>query len=114
VIPQKESPKFLVEHARYLNEMLDYCNNNDLDVVFSITPVTNQYLQKQNVKIKSNVDSILSKSLEIYNAKMFSPELEDFKLLEDFRDHSHLGPKGAMKYTKKLEIFLKNTDFGVN
>ncbi len=112
VIPQKESPEFLKGHTQYLNKMLDYCHKNDLDVIFSITPVTNQYLQKQNIEIKRNVDSILTKCLERYNARVFSPKLEDFELIEDFRDHTHLGPKGAMKYTEKFETFLKNNEIG--
>lgn len=110
IIPKKQNLQYLIAHKKYLDEMLAYCENQNINIVFSMTPVTNEYLQKQNPIIKRHVDSILSKSLVDYGAKLFCPEIDEFSLFKDFRDHTHLSPSGAAKYSKQIETFINHLE----
>ena len=89
--------------------MLDYLAEKKLKVVITSLPMHKYYLKERNPNILKRRDSILDLVLKNYsNVKAFRKEEDTIQFTtRDYINHNHLNPRGAEKFTKELNSFIK-------
>ena len=104
-INTEENLDLFQNNTKLFFEMLDFLNEQDLNVIICNTPMYKTYLPKRNTSILNRRDSILSVVASRYPNIQFLNKEEDTTLFDvrDYWNQSHLNPDGASKFTKMLE-----------
>lgn len=86
-------------------DMLEFLNEEGLNIIICNTPMYKTYLPKRNNSILKRRDSILSLVARQYPDILFLNKEEDTSLfnVKDYWNQSHLNPNGATKFTKLLD-----------
>jgi hypothetical protein len=97
-------------NAEYFINMLEYTKNENLNVVICTMPLYKSYLHKRNPIILKRRDSILALISERFgNVRIFNKEADTINFTtSDFINHNHLNPRGAEKFSKELNAFIKD------
>jgi len=100
------------KNTSYFYEMLDYLSERNLNIIVCNVPMYKTYLEIRNPVILKRRDSILKVVSETYPSVHFLNKEEDSITFEaeDFVNHSHLNPKGAKKFTEKLNKIIQQLD----
>ena len=108
-INTSESPYLFKKNTEFLYKILDYLAEKKLKVVITSLPMHHYYLKDRNPNILRRRDSILNLVLKNYsNVRAFRKEEDTINFTtKDFINHNHLNPKGAEKFTKELNSFIK-------
>ena len=86
-----------------LLELLDFCKEEDLEVLFVVSPYS---ITERDYAIYNTIEDIVSEyGYRFLNTNDHYAEM-DFKFAEDFSDGSHVNSLGAEKYTAFLENYL--------
>jgi len=104
-----ENSYLFENNTKFLYKMLDYLSEEKLNVVITTLPMHRYYLRDRNPNILRRRDSILELILKNYNnVRAFRKEEDSINFkTTDFKDHNHLNPRGAEKFTKELNTFIK-------
>ncbi|MFT7628072.1 MAG: hypothetical protein ACI9AT_002184 [Ulvibacter sp.] len=104
-----ESSYFFENNTEFLYKMLDYLSEEKLNVIVTTLPMHRYYLKDRNPNILKRRDSILELVLKNYNnVRAFRKEEDSINFItSDFKDHNHLNPRGAEKFTTELNTFIK-------
>lgn len=99
----KECKALKEENLRILNDLLSYCKEKELKVLFVVYPYAiNTEDQKQYNTLQKVVEDA---GFDFFNTNFFYEEMNlDFQT--DFNDRNHLNCFGAEKYTNFLEKYL--------
>lgn len=90
-------------------EMLDYLKEQEYQVIISKVPMYKTYHTQKQPDILKRRDSIISETLKRYhNVTIFDLEQDTLNFeVYDFWNQSHLNPKGAKKFTARLDSLLQ-------
>ncbi|MGK0377071.1 MAG: hypothetical protein ACJA1Z_000879 [Patiriisocius sp.] len=93
----------------YFLSMIENVLNENLQVVICTMPLEKNYLKTREPSVLIRRDSILDLIGKRYaGVKIFRKEEDTLNYNPtDFRNHNHLNPQGAEKFTKELNEFLK-------
>ena len=109
--------KIKEESLNYFDKIIKLCKNNDIRVIFVVTPVTERMILEY-----SNLDDIFSQYIDL--AKEYNCEYYDFnldkhrKLLyseeSSFYDNTHMSDSGAAIFSNRLTEIIEDVDRGNN
>lgn len=96
-------------NTQLFTDMLEYCQQENLNVILLTVPMYKTYLQKRNPEILKRRDSVLQIALEKYtNVLLFHRENDTTNYeVKDFYNQSHQSHSGAKKTSTYLNTFLK-------
>lgn len=108
-INTEANSKFFKENTTQLFNFLDTLVKHQRNIIITTAPMYSTYLQKRNPDILHRRDSILNVIQNKYPGVHFLKTEEDSLnfTLNEFWNHSHLNPKGAKIFTKKLDSILQ-------
>jgi hypothetical protein len=108
-INTSENSDLFKKNTEFLYRMLDYLSEEKMNVVIATIPMHRYYLRGRNPNILRRRDSILELILKNYNnVRAFKKEEDSINYkTSDFRNHNHLNPRGAAKFTTELNAFIK-------
>ena len=100
--------RYLAYSASWLEKILAYCEEQQLEVVLALTPVYESYREVQDVTMIQRRDSVLNSVQQSY-PQLHILDLEESPVFTvyDYMNENHLNPRGAQKFTKKLDEFLR-------
>lgn len=99
----------LDKNIEYLSTILTYCDEKDIKVILITTPTTDYYWKNLNPKQLSLMYSTIEETIKDYpNAKYFDFLKDPSFIYADFRDADHLNPKGAEKFSIKLNSIIND------
>lgn len=105
---RRENKKLLAYNVEYFRDMLSFCKDRNLDVVIISPPTYSNYVAKRDKNILRRRDSVIDVLQEDYNnIRTLNTETDSDFLVTDFRNENHLNPKGAKKFTLKLNKLLE-------
>lgn len=109
--------KIKEESLNYFDKIIKLCKNNDIRVIFVVTPVTERMILEY-----SNLDDIFSQYIDL--AKEYNCEYYDFNLDKhrkklyseesSFYDNTHMSDSGAEIFSNRLAEIIKYVDQGNN
>lgn len=109
--------KIKEESLNYFDKIIKLCKNNDIRVIFVVTPVTERMILEY-----SNLDDIFSQYIDL--AKEYNCEYYDFNLDKhrkklyseesSFYDNTHMSDSGAEIFSNRLAEIIKCVDQGNN
>ncbi len=115
VISNREDLKIFEYNVDYFYKMLDYCKKQKLNVLIISPPTYHNYIESRNPNILKRRDSIIKAVLKKYpNVYYFNNEVDSDMVLQDFRNENHISPKGAKKFTLKLNDTLNKINNNFN
>jgi ASC-1-like (ASCH) protein len=93
------------EDEKILDELLEYCKNRKINVLFTVCPY---YVSADHMKLYNTIQKrVEEKGFDFINCNLYYNEMGlDFS--RDFYEVSHVNPYGAEKYTKFLGNYIKN------
>jgi hypothetical protein len=97
-------------NSEYLLQMLKTFDSQDIEVILATTPLHKSCLSKRNSGILKRRDSMLTEIKNLFPGLRFLNMESDtlrFKT-KDFLNQNHLNPKGAEKFTARLEQLLSD------
>jgi hypothetical protein len=105
---RKENLKIFKDNSAYLNTMLETFSSDNTEVILVTIPLHRTYLKNRNPHILKRRDSILKVLIKQYpNTRLLDLEADTlFFETKDFLNSNHLNPKGAEKFTARLEQFI--------
>ncbi|GAB5400337.1 MAG: hypothetical protein Aureis2KO_19220 [Aureisphaera sp.] len=108
-INTEPSLKVFKKNTALYFDILNYCKQKGYKVVVCKVPMYKTYHQRKNPDILRRRDSILELSQKQFdNITLFDLEQDTINFeVNDFWNQSHLNPKGAEKYTKRLDSLLQ-------
>ena len=100
--------KLFKNNTTLFYEILDYLKENELNIIICKAPMYKSYLPKRNSEILKRRDSILNIIHLNYPNIIFLVKEEDTLNYNvfDYKNQSHLNPKGAKKFTGSLSKLL--------
>lgn len=103
-----EQPKTFAFNTAFFFNMLDDAASKNLNVVVCTLPLDKNYLAKRNPNILRRRDSILGViKVKYSNVRILYKEEDTINFSpSDFRNHNHLNPRGAQKFTTILNDFI--------
>ncbi len=109
-INEKPNPEIFKKNTDLFFNMLDYLQANKTPVLLVMTPMYKTYLTKRNGEILKRRDSVLQIVSENYpNIIIFNKEEDTLHYsVFDFKNQSHLNPRGAKIFTKEIDSLLSN------
>ena len=109
--------KIKEESLNYFDKIIKLCKNNDIRVIFVVTPVTERMILEY-----SNLDDIFSQYIDL--AKEYNCEYYDFNLDKhrkklyseesSFYDNTHMSDSGAEIFSNRLTDIIEDVDRGNN
>ena len=105
----RENEKLFRKNSEYLLQMLKTFESDNIRVILATTPLHGNYLRKRNSEILKRRDSMLNIIRDRF-PEVSLLTLESDTLLfktKDFLNQNHLNPRGAEKFTARLEQLLK-------
>lgn len=109
--------KIKEESLNYFDKIIKLCKNNDIRVIFVVTPVTERMILEY-----SNLDDIFSQYIDL--AKEYNCEYYDFNLDKhrkklyseesSFYDNTHMSDSGAEIFSNRLTEIIEDVDRGNN
>ena len=108
-IPNKADIKLFSKNTDFLLNMLAGFKSDGHNVVIVTPPFYKTYLSKQNVEILKRRDSILENvEQQFTNVRLLELETDTVNFtVRDYKNHNHLNPDGARKFTSILNDFLR-------
>ena len=93
----------------FLFEMLDYTKSEKLEVILCSMPLYKTYVKELDSKLVRRRDSVLNViELKYPNVRIFNKESDTINFTaSDYINQNHLNPRGAKKFTKELNTFIK-------
>ena len=103
--------EYLAETSDWLHKVLEICARRNIEVIITLTPVYSDYYANQIKKgVITRRDSILRRVLIKYpSTRIFDEERNTDFTVYDFLNENHLNPRGAEKFTKKLNFFINDS-----
>lgn len=92
-----------------LKDFLDYCDANDLNVLFVNMP--GDYEKEYNLALNTIEDEVKDRGYELLDLNRYVDEI-GLDTGTDMRDHIHVNTRGAVKVTKYLDEYLKG-NYGI-
>lgn len=109
--------KIKEESLNYFDKIIKLCKNNDIRVIFVVTPVTERMILEY-----SNLDDIFSQYIDL--SKEYNCEYYDFNLDKhrkklyseesSFYDNTHMSDSGAEIFSNRLTEIIEDVDRGNN
>ncbi len=108
----RRADKNIFKHnVSFFYNMLDYCENEGLNIVIISPPTFNNYNDLRNPVILKRRDSILSVISEKYKNIYFLNSEQDEKFTAKmFWDEKHLNPDGAELFTSQLNELINSIE----
>lgn len=101
------------DRQKILNDIINLCNKNDVELVFFCTPfIDSDLFPMSELQAYKNGLIELYPDINIIDLNMYYDEIGLVK--SDFYDIGHLNVFGAYKTTMFLSEYLKNNDFKTN
>ncbi len=96
------------QNTKLFFNMLDYLEEKNVQVIVVTTPMFKTYLPKRVPEILYRRDSILDLASKKYSNVIVFKKEEDTTHYSvfDYKNQSHLNPKGATTFTKELDSLL--------
>ena len=93
----------------FLYKMLDYTKNEKLEVILCSMPLYKSYVKELDRKLVRRRDSVLNViKLKYPHVRIFNKESDTINFTaSDYINQNHLNPRGAKKFTKELNTFIK-------
>lgn len=92
-------------NAQYLDKMISYCKNNEIEVLLVEIPSVNSWNSERHNAVKLIAEKY---NINFVDLNMCYDDMK-FNVSEDFRDKgNHLNYNGANKATKYLGEYIKN------
>ena len=107
-----ENNKTFKENSDFLFSMIEYLNDNNINVIICTLPIYNTHKDELNTNIVKRRDSIISLIQMNYPNVIFLKKESDnasYKVTH-FNNHNHLNPDGAKKFTKELNIVINKIE----
>jgi len=102
--------KFLDNSVGWFNKVLAYCDKKGIDVIIALTPVYDHYQKGRDPEVLKRRDSILKSVQQRYSdIRIFDQERSQEYHIYDYMNENHLNPRGAKKFTKKLDEFISSS-----
>jgi hypothetical protein len=100
--------KIFQKNTALFTEMLDSLRSQGFNVIICKPPMYRTFLKKRHAGILHRRDSVLEVISEKYpNVKILDMEEDTIHFnVRDFKNPSHLNPKGAQKFTMRLQKIL--------
>lgn len=97
--------------TQWFSKVIDYCKANNLELIIAKTPTFENYREHQDPAILGRRDSIVARALsQNAHLSLFDQEESPDYLLTDYLNENHLNPRGAEKFTKKLDAFINKRE----
>ncbi len=94
--------------TEWFYKVLDYCQENNLEVILTQTPTYQLYREHQDIHALYRRDSIVKAALATYsNVRLLNEEESTSYKTTHYLNENHLNPSGAEIFTKRLNEFLK-------
>ena len=104
---QLENPKIFKYNTLFLYSILDYLKEQNIRTIITTLPLYKTYRANLNSKIVKRRDSIISViKMKFPEVIFIESERDSIFNIRDFNNFNHLNPKGAEKFTKKLNEIL--------
>lgn len=108
-IERRERLNLFEYNVNYFYSMLDYCNNENLNVIICSTPLYYTYRDLRNPNILRRRDSIINIIKEKYpNITFFNLEDDPDFIAKYYKNENHLNPDGAKIFTIKLNEVINS------
>ena len=99
------------ENLKYLNKIIEYCNDNNIKIAFVVVPIAEKALLRY-----SNIDEVFSQYIEIarqnncdyYDLNLDKKRLKLYSEHSSFYDDTHMSDSGADIFSKRLSDLIKN------
>lgn len=99
---------FIALNEAYLNEILQFCSQRDIKVLWITPPVSRSYYKLENAKQKDQNRKVLRQTLKRWSEVIYLDFEQDKRFSgEDFYDATHLNTNGAEKLARLLYTYLK-------
>ena len=103
IITSSGSEKLFIENCETLNKFADYCNQNNIKLLFLSIPVYPSFLENIDKEKLNRVVETLNNIVAKHRGCYYFNWLEDEDFVrEDFFDADHLNEIGAEKLSKKF------------
>lgn len=100
--------KFIAYNISWLNKIIAYCEQHNIEIVFTKTPTYENYRNYHITDILLRRDSILNSILtKNPHTLLFDQEESPKYKLIHYLNENHLNPAGAEIFTKKLDTFIQ-------
>lgn len=99
-------------NSAYFLTMLDYLQEEELEVIICTIPMYTTYFKQRNPEILHRRDSILDVIQKRYpNVRILDRETDTINFnVKDFTNPSHMNPNGASKFTPILSELLESSN----
>ena len=108
ITPMTPHPEFLPENVDKLEAMLSLCAQYNYNVILTETPTSKRFEEQKIPEVLRRKDSITSLITSKYDVYYLNANLKNDYTLKEYRDNNHLSPLGAKKFTKRLDLILKD------
>ncbi len=103
----KDINNFKEEYVEYLNEILDICEENDIQVLIYFPPAFKTYADgldstQLNMTLEKVEEAVAKHSNVVFKNLLYAEEFTH----EDYKDSDHLNVKGAEKLSKILDATI--------
>lgn len=100
--------KLFQHNTKLFQEMLEYLNAEGLEVIICELPMYKTYHERKNPDILRRRDSVIDGVLKTYpNVTLLNLEMDTLNFeVHDYWNQSHLNPKGAKKFSARLNVIL--------
>jgi len=100
---------YLKNNSLWLDRILKYCENQNIEVIIALTPIYDHYEKSRDPNVLYRRDSVLKQKMAQYpKIKLFNEEKSTDYTIFDYANENHLNPRGAKKFSQKLNHFLKS------
>lgn len=98
----------LKTNTKYLTKIVEYCEENNLQLVITHTPTYKTYKLLRNKNIVRRRDSVLEILIKKNpSIKLLDQESTNDYSITEYRNENHLNNKGAIKFTKRLDKMIE-------
>ena len=110
-IYKRESLETFHYNANYFYNMIDYCIEQNLQVIILSPPTQSHYNVLRNNSILKRRNRVLSQVKETHNnIHLLNLETDLSFTIKDFKNENHLNPNGAKKLTIKLDSLINTIE----
>lgn len=103
----KISIAYLNESKKRINRIINYCNNNDIQVILLSSPMYHTYLTIKRIEKENHRVEYIDSLLNVHKGLIYLGYENDPRfLVTDFRNEDHLNSKGAEKFSKIMDSIL--------
>ena len=110
ITPTIPHPEYIIENIQKLEDILAFCAQQKYQVILLETPTTTRFKEHRIPEVLRRKDSILTMIRSTYNVHYIDANSANDYMLKDHRDHNHLSPQGAEKFTKRLDTILEELE----